>query len=194
MRQSRQQAVMARGMAGCGQHDHAPIAEYILVAGNHIDIVRRAVDPAPEGCGVHVGCRLRGGDRLPVSLADQQPGMGKFRQLAGMVEMIMADGDGLDLCFINAQDLELFVYGPVQRRGHRPFAGQRSALDRGRQTGIPEQVIIAMTQQVAAIHQRHFLPGISVGIRKDIEIIHLDGAAVEPRQGKPHLAGFSRHR
>ena len=58
LRQLDQQAVMARRVPGRAQHDHAAVAEHILVERERLDLAL-ALDPALERLEVHALGRLR---------------------------------------------------------------------------------------------------------------------------------------
>ena len=67
-----------------------------VVVRERLDLVL-AFGPAVEWFVVHALGRIGTRDLIPVALADQQQRLGKRRDLAGVIGMIVADADIFDL-------------------------------------------------------------------------------------------------
>jgi hypothetical protein len=102
-----------------------------------------------------------------------------------MVEMEVADAQPADLLRLDAQLRELLDQRHADGRIHRQLGIDRLALDLGGQARVPDHQIVAVADQITAGGQRLRLAGIGVGIRKFVEVIDLDRAAIEP--GQRHL-------
>src|SRR6516162_9055243 len=96
LRQLDEKAVMARRVPGRVEHDHAAIAEHVLVVHERLDLVL-TLGPTLEWFVVHALGRVGARDPIPVALADQQQRLGKRRDLAGVIGMIVADADIFNL-------------------------------------------------------------------------------------------------
>src|SRR4029079_19117038 len=103
--------------------------------------------PAFERCVIDARRRRRRGDGRPFGLADQQRGLGKRGDLAGVVAMEVADADELDLLWLDVELRELVDDARLR-------AGVRRAR---RKTGVPQHVIVAMLDDVAAVDELDLL-------------------------------------
>ena len=96
LRQLHHQAVMTGRMAGRVQHQHGAVAKHILVQSQRLDLAL-AFDPVREWLWVHTRRGLRTGQRIPITLADQERRLRERADLTDVVAMIVADADILDL-------------------------------------------------------------------------------------------------
>ena len=93
--QLHQQAVMTGRVTGRVEHDHGAVAEHVLVAGTGSTLPPPLIQLAN---GAVLALRRLGvGQHVPVALADQQRGLRERADLAGVVTVVVADGDVLDL-------------------------------------------------------------------------------------------------
>ncbi len=144
-------------MSGRIQHDHAAVAEHILVVGERLDLAF-ALDPAGKRRCVDALRRCRGRDRLPVAFADQQQSLRKRGDLPGVVGMEMADADIFDLIGVKFELRKLIDQTDLGRhvRGGHGVAS------------IPQHVVVAMLDQIAAKHELHFQVAIRKRVRKTL--------------------------
>jgi hypothetical protein len=102
LRQLDQEAVMTRRVAGRVEHDHAAVAEHVLVCNDRLDLVL-ALGPTLKWLVVHALGWIGARDAIPVALADQQQRLGKRCGLAGVIGMIVTDADIFDLIWLHLQ-------------------------------------------------------------------------------------------
>ena len=130
---------MTGRVARRADHDHAAVAEDVLVRGLRLNLAALG-DPHFEAGGVRATHRGIGCDAVPVALADQQRGAGERRELAGMVGVEVADADELHLL-----GLYLDLRHVIGDAGLR-----RVRIGAGREAGVPHHVVVAVLDQVAA--------------------------------------------
>ena len=171
------------------EHDDAAVAEHILVAryGFH---GAAAADPVRHRRGVRAGRRRRGRKRIPIAFADQERRLRKGCGLADVIAVIVADADELDLFRLQIQLSKL-----LDQTGLDCGAGRlRPARVRGGIAGVPDQVLLSMTDQVAARGQLQLPALIGVGVRKARDIGRAGAAAAIEARERHFRSGLSRCR
>ena len=134
-----QQAAVAGRVARRREHDHAAVAEHILVTRQGFDLAA-AADPARERRRVDARGGWCGGQHVPVPLADQQRRGGKCAGLSGVVAVVVADADVFDLLGLDVE------FGKLLRQRCLGCCGARAQG----LTRIPHHVLVATADQVAA--------------------------------------------
>src|SRR5215467_2732771 len=174
LRQLDQQGVMPGRVPRRVQHKHAAITEHVLVERHRLDLAL-ALDPARERLRVHAGAWLSAGQRIPVALADQERRLRKRSDLADMVTMIMTDADILDLL---GRELQL-CQEVHEARLRRDRPGAHGVA------GIPDHVLVAMLDEIAAEDELHLQVAIGIGVGEpEIHLRwRLTGAALEASEG-----------
>jgi hypothetical protein len=114
------------------------------------------------------------GDRIPVAFADQQGGFRKRGDLAGVVGVIMADADESNLLGLDVELRQLVDDAHLRRH----VGGGHGV------TGIPQQVLVAMLDQIAAVDELKFQVAVGIGVREALidRRRRLRRAAIEPRE------------
>src|SRR5580765_4260106 len=138
-----QQRAVARRVTRHPEHDHAAVAEHVLVPGQRLD---RSVfaDPALEARDIRALHRRRRDDPVPVALADEQRRVRERGELTGMVAVKVADADVLDLLGRNLDLLQAIDDADGRRVGTRARC----------EAGVPHHVFVAVLDQVAAERER----------------------------------------
>ena len=133
------------------------------------------VRPGREDRGVHGRRRLGIGDDIPIALADEQRRLRKLACLAGVVAVIMADADVLHLC---GRDLELREKIGEARLGRRGRGPDGVA-------GVPDHVVVAVPDQVAAERELHLEAVVGVCVGESLADVRRRGvgAALKTREG-----------
>jgi hypothetical protein len=170
--QLHEQAVVPRRVAGRREDDHGGVAEHVLVERQHLHLAG-AADPVRERRGRRVGRRLRARDDVPVALADQQRRTRKGRDLAGVVRVVVADADEPHLLGLDVQLRELVDDADLRCDGARAH----------RVPGVPQQVVVAVPDEVAAVDEGHLQADVREGVGEARDIGGAGArAAVEARQ------------
>jgi len=127
------------------------VAEQIDVAIDHaypVQFVPRDVRAIQAGVDVVGGSFLAVGHGVELAALDDQGCIGKFIDLAGVVEVRMRHGDILDVVRTQAQIADLIDDRAVQLGGKAAF-GEWTGQIFLRQAGIPQQPIVAVFDQIA---------------------------------------------
>jgi len=155
--QMMQQAGMAGRVPRRAQHDHRAVTEYVLVGGHRLDLAV-AFDPIRERREVHACGRLRAGYRIPVALADQERRLRERTDLAGVIGVIMADADKCNLL-----GLELDLRQLIDHANLRRHIGSGHGM-----TGIPQQILVAVLDEIATVNELKFQIAIRIGVRETL--------------------------
>ncbi len=142
---------MARRVARHVEHHDGAVAEHVFVLRDLLGFAC-AVEPVLERRRIGRARRRRALEHVPVALPDQQRRLRERSGLAGVIAVIVADADILDLLGLDLQLRELLDQRDLDRRARR-----RRARRRGRIAGIPDHVVICMADEIAARGQLQLL-------------------------------------
>jgi hypothetical protein len=120
--------------------------------------------------------RLRSRDRIPIALADQDRRIRKQGHLAGVIGVIVADPDIFDLLGLHADLCQLIDHAFLRRDIRRRHSVPR----------IPQQVVVAMLDQIAAVDELQLQVAIGIGVREAL----VDGGR---RLGRAAIEARERH-
>jgi tripartite-type tricarboxylate transporter receptor subunit TctC len=168
--QPHEQRLVTRRMARRAQHHHRAVAEHVLVGGLRLDLAG-AAEPVLEARDVRARHGLGRGERLPFLLADEQRRVRHRVQLAGVVGVEMADADILHLLGLDLELRELLAERDLRRI--RIGAGQVAR--------VPDHVVVAVLDHVAAESERHLRLGVGVRVAEAPLVVEAV-AAVEARE------------
>ncbi len=184
-RQLDQQCHVPRSVARQVQCDDAAVAEDVDVATLHRLHFRPGRAPRAE----RIPRPLR---HFEVFLTDQQLRPREIGGLADMIAVHVADPDDVDIGRLNSEHRELVGDGLFKPRDDRAHV-IRLALRRGGEAGVPQQMIVAVADDIAAVGDDPRPGRIFVRVGEEgIEILDRPVAAVEPGDAEVRAARLGR--